>query len=70
MARTARAAFTKGTPVRIWLYYFEKCFSTSIELEAQMMADEVAALLKKAEEADKVDVPDCMSIPEELEIQA
>ena len=25
IARTARAAFTKSSPARIWLYYFEKC---------------------------------------------
>jgi hypothetical protein len=27
IARTARAALTKSSPVPIWLYYFEKCFS-------------------------------------------
>ena len=36
------------------------------ELEAQLKA-EVAVLLAKAEAADKADVPDGMSIPEELE---
>ncbi|MCX5899387.1 MAG: hypothetical protein NTX06_01400, partial [Proteobacteria bacterium] len=25
IARTARATLTKSSPVRIWLYYFEKC---------------------------------------------
>ena len=25
MARTARAAFTKSSPVPVWLQYFEKC---------------------------------------------
>ena len=27
MARTARAAFTKSSPVPVWLQYFEKCSS-------------------------------------------
>jgi hypothetical protein len=28
IARTARAALTKSSPVSIWLYYFEKCSGT------------------------------------------
>jgi hypothetical protein len=30
IARTARAALTKSSPVRTWLYYFEKCSKIQI----------------------------------------
>jgi len=30
MARTARAAFTKSSPVPVWLQYFEKCSKLSV----------------------------------------
>ena len=34
IARTARAAFTKNSPVRIGLYYFEKCSSPAADVSA------------------------------------
>lgn len=44
-------------------------YEHACKLEAQLVA-EVAQLLKKAEAADRADIPDGMSIPEELEIRA
>jgi hypothetical protein len=43
-------------------------YDYACRLEAQLKA-EVAELLKKAEEADRADIPDGMSIPEELQIR-
>jgi len=44
-------------------------YDYACKLEAQLKA-EVAELLKKAEEADQADVPEGMSIPEELQIRS
>ena len=44
-------------------------YDYACRLEAQLKA-EVAELLKKAEEADQADIPDGMSIPEELQIRS
>jgi len=44
-------------------------YDYACKLEAQLRS-EVAELLKKAEEADQTDIPDGMSIPEELQIRS
>lgn len=44
-------------------------YDYACKLKAQLKA-EVAELLKKAEEADQADIPDGMSIPEELKIRS
>ncbi len=44
-------------------------YDYACKLEAQLKA-EVAELLKKAEETDQADIPDGMSIPEELQIRS
>ena len=42
IARTARAAFTKSSPVRIWLYYFEKCSSNASLKSGAVIAMDIA----------------------------
>jgi len=38
MARTARAAFTKSSPVPVWLQYFEKCPKSLFALPKKLLS--------------------------------
>ena len=55
IARTARAAFTKSSPVRIWLYYFEKCSSNASLKSGAVIAMDIAipnTIMRIATEAE------------------